>query len=99
MYIYNVTVKVDHEVKENWLEWMKNEHLPMVMNTGCFEEYKILRLLLDETDGETFAIQYLVKDIPTLEYYQKEFGPALRQESEKHFGERALAFRSVLEIL
>lgn len=97
MIIYNVTIKIDLEVKDQWLNWMKQEHLPMVMATGCFIDYKMLRLLLDEEDGETFAIQYSVKDIDTLEFYQKNHGSQLREETEKLFKDRYVAIRSVLE--
>ncbi len=64
--IYNVTVKVEHSIATPWLEWMKNEHIPEVVATGCFTHGRMLRLLeTDETDGLTlrvnvaFATQWL----------------------------------------
>jgi len=99
MYIYNVTIKIDLDVKDQWIEWMKNEHLPMVMETGCFEDYKMLRLMLDEEDGDTYAVQYLVKDLETLEKYQMNHGPQLRNETEKYFKDKFIAIRSVLQVI
>jgi hypothetical protein len=99
MYIYNVTVKIDLDVKDLWIKWMKEVHIPMVMQTGCFLDYKMLRLMLDEEDGDTYAIQYYVDSIEILEQYQKEHGPDLRNETEKIFKDRYVAIRSVLEVI
>lgn len=99
MFIYNVTVNVDDEIALEWLQWMREEHLPMVMATGCFKEFKFLKLLTETEQGETYAIQYYVEALETLKFYQEVHGPGLRAETEKRFGEKALAFRTVLEIL
>ena len=50
MYIYNVTTKVAHEIHTDWFHWMKQEHIPAVMQTGCFTNSQFVRLL--ETDEE-----------------------------------------------
>ncbi|MBT6516091.1 MAG: DUF4286 family protein, partial [Crocinitomicaceae bacterium] len=38
MIVYSVTVKVNQEIEENWLRWMKEVHIPDVMATGFFLE-------------------------------------------------------------
>jgi hypothetical protein len=53
MIVYNVTVKVDLAVAEDWLAWMKTEHIPEVLATGMFISYRMLRILNDEDpDGK-----------------------------------------------
>ena len=32
MIIYNVTIKIDLDVHDEWLAWMKLEHIPRVRN-------------------------------------------------------------------
>jgi len=44
MFIYNVTIKVDHSIAIEWLEWLKSVHIPEVIATGCFTEAKVLQL-------------------------------------------------------
>ena len=44
-FIYNVTIKVTHSIHEDWLHWLKEEHVPEVTGTGCFEKARIVRLL------------------------------------------------------
>ncbi|MGE5521009.1 MAG: DUF4286 family protein, partial [Candidatus Dadabacteria bacterium] len=45
MIIYNVTTKINASVADSWLRWMQQEHIPEVMDTGCFSEYRFARLL------------------------------------------------------
>ena len=52
MILYNVTVKIDSEVHEEWLKWMLEVHIPEVMETGLFLDNRIAKVLLqDESDG------------------------------------------------
>lgn len=64
MIIYNVTVKTDIEIADDWVKWMKEEHMPELMNTGLFVQNNLCRLLeQDEVDGVTFVAQYYCKGI------------------------------------
>ena len=44
MIIYNVTVKIDTNQYEDWLNWMKSEHIPKVMATGFFLKNDFMNL-------------------------------------------------------
>ena len=58
MIIYNVTVKVDNSIAGAWLDWMKKEHIPDLMRTGLFLDYRLSKLLeQDETEGITYTVQ------------------------------------------
>ncbi len=59
MIVYNVTCNVGSHMAEEWLIWMQQEHIPEVMQTGCFTDCKILKLLTEAGDNEgiNYAIQ------------------------------------------
>ena len=99
MFIYNVTCNVDEEIKDSWLKWMREEHIPQVMNTGCFTGNQILKVHTSEDDGLTFSIQYHFFSMQNMETYQKDFAPALQADHKKKFGEKVRAFRTLLEIV
>lgn len=99
MIIYNVTVSVDHEIADDWLNWMRSKHIPDVMATGMFIENRLLRVVTGENSGSTFAVQYTCKSHERLENYQTEFAPALQKDHLQRYGDKAVAFRTVLEIL
>jgi len=47
----------------------------------------------------TYAVQYFCTDRDQLQTYLEDHAPALRQDHHHRFGDRAQAFRTVLEIL
>jgi hypothetical protein len=98
MILYNVTVNVDEDVHEAWLEWMTTKHIPQVLETGCFTESEIFRLLSPEAEeGVTYSIQYFAKDLEEFERYQIEHAAFLQSEHKEKFGGKFSAFRTVLE--
>ena len=98
MYIYNVTVNVETEAHEEWLTWMKETHIPDVMETGMFLSNRVLEVLVDHEDGITYSIQYEVKDMETLKLYQQMYAPKLQQEHKDKFEGRFVAFRTILRL-
>jgi hypothetical protein len=98
MFIYNVTVTLEKEIHADWLKWMKEIHIPDVMQTGLFLENKICKLLTEESEI-TYAIQYTFQDLNDLNKYNKEFAPRLQQDHKEKFKDKFAAFRTVLEII
>jgi hypothetical protein len=101
MIIYNVTINIIEEEHCNWLEWMKNSHIPKVIKTGCFNDYKICKLLTSQEDetGITYAIQYTCNSLNDLNFYQANFAPQLQKEHSEKFAGKFVAFRSILETI
>ena len=100
MIIYNVTVNIDNSVAEEWLLWMKETHIPQVMDTGLFTTYRIMRLIGDEDSGGiTYAIQYSCASIDHYEKYQAHHAPALQADHTNKYRDRFVAFRTLLEIV
>jgi len=99
MIIYNVTVNVENDIREEWLQWVKQKHIPEVMATGYFIENKICKVLVDEEQGTTYSVQYTCTSMEKLKEYQQHCAPALQKEHADKYGTKALAFRTLLEIL
>ena len=100
MVVYNVTVKIDNAVKDEWLQWMRQVHVPEVMATGCFLSYRINRVVsMDDTDGETYAFQYLCQSMATLHQYHIHHAPALQKAHADRYKDQYVAFRTVLEVI
>ena len=97
--LYNVTCSVDVAIHEEWLDWMMFVHIPRVMKTGFFLENRICRIHEFEENGITYAIQYICRSKADLEIYQNDFSPELQKEHTDKYGDRVVAFRTVLEIV
>jgi len=99
MILYNVTVSLDPAIEQEWLVWMKQKHIPDVMNTGSFVEYKLLKVLNEEDDGKTYCVQYMAENLDKLHHYNNVFAPALKKEYNDKFQDRFAVFRTVLEVM
>lgn len=98
MIVYNVTVNIDDSVHADWLEWMKNIHIPEVMRTGIFSEFRFLKVLSnDESGGQTYSVQYTCLNMERFEQYEAIYAPILRNETIKRYGDKFIAFRTLLE--
>lgn len=99
MIIYSVTVSIDEDVHQDWLKWMKEEHIPKVMNTGYFSDYRMLRLISHQGDNEgiSFNIQYECESMAKLHHYQVNHAPQLQKEHTERYEGKFAAFRTLLE--
>ena len=89
MILYNVTIKVDHDIHDEWMEWMKQTHIPQVLETGLFIGNEIFRLMEeDSSEGVTYAIQYRLPDMSSYLTYQRDFAPALQADHTKRYADK-----------
>lgn len=99
MILYNVTVSIDESIHEDWLQWMREVHIPDVMKTGFFLESRISRIHAEEQGGLSFAITYLAKSLDDIERYQSEHAPRLQKDHSERYAGKFAAFRTYLELI
>jgi Domain of unknown function (DUF4286) len=100
MLIYNVTTKVSHGINEDWLHWMKEEHIPKILATGMFTDHRMVRLLeTDDSEGVTYAVQYFCNNWEQYAEYIKRFAPDLRQKAVDRWGNQIASFRTLMEVI
>jgi hypothetical protein len=100
MIIYNVTIKLDWSIHDAWFAWMKNEHIPDVINTGCFTHAQLVRILeIDDAEGPTYATQYYAKNKEAYDGYITNYANDMRQKGFEKWGNRFVAFRTLMEVL
>lgn len=97
--IYNVTINVSEPRVEEWLQWMRNEHIPQMLGTGVFLGATLVRVLGYEEGGKTYAVQYRCDSMQNFERYEREFASQLQARSAEVFGQDAQAFRTILEVV
>jgi hypothetical protein len=100
MYIYNVTSKIDTGIEEEWLAWLKEEHIPDMISTGCFTGAGILKLLeTDDTEGPTYTVQYKAESNSLYNHYIEKFSQNMRRKSLDKWGNKFIAFRSLMQVV
>ena len=99
MIVYSVTCLVDDSIHDEWIEWMKSVHLPEVMATGKFLSHQMFRIDPHDVsdDGTSYNIHYTLEKREHLQDYSVNFGPALKAKTLEKYGDKVIAFRTVLE--
>lgn len=98
MLIHNITFKIHPSILEEWIKWQREEHIPEIMDTGLFDRYTFYRLLdQDDTEGATYIIQYHTNSRENYDHYQQKHAPHMREIAFEKWGDRVIAFRTLLE--
>jgi hypothetical protein len=97
--IYNVTVSIEPSIEQDWVSWMRQTHIPAVMETGCFLESRISKMNNEEDGACTYAMTYIAYSQEDLTRYQREFAPGLQVDHKERYEGRFAAFRSTLNVL
>jgi len=99
MILYHVTINLDDSIQQEWLEWMQSKHIPDVMATGQFLDFRLTYMMFSEVEGHTYSVQYLLQDMEALEFYMEQFAPLLQKEHQNKFEGKFVAYRTVHEVL
>lgn len=100
MILYNITTKVEHRSHAEWLKWMQQAYIPQLMDSGYFRDFRLSRLLgVDETEGLTYTLQLGLENMTTFRIYQEKEAFNHQKMHDLRYGEKALSFRSVMDVV
>lgn len=98
MILYNVTVAIDKRVENEWVEWMKETHIPEVLETNQFVEHRFFKVLnTEDPESSSYSVQYFAESMDQLNMYLAAFAPELQQKHHLRFPNQFAAFRTLLE--
>ena len=100
MYIYNETMNVAEEIHDQWLKWIKEKHIPAMLNLGVFTKAKMSEVLVEEEiGGTTYSVQYTTASLELLDQYYNLHADQMRNEGAKLFKDKMLSFRTELKVI
>ena len=98
MLIINTTFQVSKSCEEEWTKWVRSKFIPEVITSGLLTEPRLCRLLIEnEPDSESFAVQFQVRDIVTLDFWFQLYGVKMQTDLKDLFQEKVLSFTTVME--
>lgn len=97
MIVYCVTIVLDAIIENDWVTWMKQEHIPDVLSTGCFVDCHIFRILNTEISEPTYVMQYLCRSKEDYDRYQKQFAPSLQKAHSDRYAGQFRGSRQVMK--
>jgi hypothetical protein len=93
--LYTVWFEIDPAVETEWEKWMRTVHVPEAVRAGRFIGARVFSV----REGGTFkrAVIYEAKDLAAIRAYIEGPGKAIREDYQKHFGEKSKLTRMILE--
>ena len=100
MIIYNVTINVDKDIENEFITWLREIHIPEVFETQLFLAHKLLKMVEEENPASTtYAVQYSMESIDKFVEYVENHAPSLQAKTKKKYGDKVVAFRTLLEVV
>ena len=100
MFIYNITIKVESNIHQEWLAWMDQVYTPAMMDTGKFERHQLLRLReIDDSDGPTYALQLFLESKAGYNAYKAIHEAKINRLQHDAWGDKMLCFSTLMEIV
>ena len=97
MLIFNETFIIDDAIADEWLGWIKNNHIPSVLATGHFDGYTLYTILDSPNEGITYCLQFQTDNVERYsEFYYKHM-EGIHAEHNKQFEERFALFYTIME--
>ncbi|MEO6852274.1 MAG: DUF4286 family protein [Mucilaginibacter sp.] len=97
MLIYNETFIVDDTIIEEWISWIKNNHIPAIMGTGAFDKYQVLTVLDSPNEGVTYCFQYETDTVERYSHFYYHHKESLHKAHNTQFEERFVLFHTLME--
>jgi len=97
MIIYRVEIKIQAEAEAEWLGWMREIHIPEVVQTECFSACRIYKVIDSGQSGPTYVMQYRCRSLEDYQRYRDRFAPVLQKKHSDRFAQRFFASRQLLE--
>lgn len=98
MIIYNTTFHIDNDSHHEFIDYLKKEFIPQSLASGLLTRARLSRILSQHVDeGESYSLQYHVKDNATLNEWITKEGQALQQSLVLKFKEKVVGFTTLLE--
>ena len=97
MIIYSVTITIQVGIEAEWIDWMNKVHVPEVLQTGCFTECRIYKVLGSDGEEPIYVMQYDCRSLEEYHRYRDNFAPALQKDHTDRFAGKFRGSRQLLE--
>jgi hypothetical protein len=99
MIVYNETLIVDETIYAEWLDWMKQVHIPAVMGTGYFNSYRILNVIDSPNEGVTCCIQYNTDSSDKFSRFSTGHLPQLHAAHQQRYENKFVLYNTLMETI
>jgi hypothetical protein len=99
MILYNVTVILDEDIHESWINWLKRDCLKNMMATDHFISHRVLKVLDSPNEGFTYCIQFIAESLEKYNNYKHLTVDLLENNAPAEFMNKFVVFSTLMEFI
>lgn len=100
MLIFNTTYLVSDAVLTDWHVWMKEHHIPFMLQYQQFSKPQVAKVITSQQqEGTSFSVQFHISDMKALSVWNQDFGSEFQENCAKKFGQEVIFFTTILELV
>lgn len=98
-YLYNVTMQVNKQMENQYMEWLQQLYIPEVMDSGFFTKYQLLKIISDAPEDTTYAVQFITPSIEKFQEFENQFLDRMLGFIVEIWNNEVLYFTTSMEIV
>lgn len=100
MFIYSVTININRESENEWLDFMQTKHIADVLNAGYFTKATMRKSMSENDENKTsYNMEYFIETAEKYNAYTQHAAPALQKDVLDRFAGKFTAQRTFYEII
>lgn len=93
MIIYSVHIQIQPDIEQDWLSWMREVHIPEVIQHKGFINYQMIKM--QNTQTCEYRIDYYIQSLQDYTEYQQKYAPELQKKHTERYQGKFTAHRTI----
>jgi hypothetical protein len=99
MLLFNVTVIIEEASAQDFLSWMKETHIPKLMDTECFVSHRFLQIKDSPNEGISYCVQFIAEDEPAHKRFLDLHEQNFIAEMYNKYPKKLVTFSTLMEFV
>lgn len=100
MLIYNTSYHFEETLEQNFIIWLKEVHVPAVLEEGTLKNPRICKILSHQQDGDvSYTLQWEVENSTVLHRWHIKQGDFAVNEIKKIFDDKVMFFETLMRVI
>ena len=99
MIVYKVIIQIEKKIEKDWLNWMRDVHIPEIMDLNIFYKSQLFNIINNkEKEFSSFCIEYCCHSEQEYNIYKKKYSKNLQIKHIEKFKGKFKGERLILSL-
>ncbi len=99
MKVYNISFQIEAPLEFQWLAWMKDNFIPLVLASKKFTDHKLYQIKVPQDQSPTYTLQLYCDNEELWQAYQALQANEHLKEVSLHWGDKCFYFCTEMQIV